>query len=205
MAENNNNDRHEKKKSILEIANETVQWLIFGSILSKKGEGGPPAGPDGKPGVEIPSLPAWAMNAFHFMTTEDEQEYDQAMDRFSTSPDEQMIFFKFKNKLVGEGYDEDHLRLMLVNLSRDWINRKDAKKTNIPDSAVNFINDIVLLKSSYVKQKKLAHEKKFLKKISLGKKIFLWATENKGKALALVFVIPTVVVCLLLTILFSII
>ena len=205
MAENNNDDRHDKKKGMLEIANETIQWLIFGSILSRKGEGGAPTGPDGKPGIEIPSVPSWAMNAFHFLTTEDEQEYDQIMDRFSTDPSEQMVFFNFKDKLVAEGYDEDHLRLMLVNLNRDWLNREDAKKTRIPNSAVNFITDMVLLKSSYAKQKKLAEQKKFLKKITLGKKIFLWMIENKGKALALIIATPTVVICLFLTILFSII
>lgn len=177
MAENN--DPHDKKKSLLEIANETIQWLIFGSILSKKGGEGQKLGPDGKPEIEIPNVPSWAMNLFHFLTTEDEQEYNQILDRFSNNPEEQMLFFKFKNRLIKDGYDEDHLRLMLVNLNRDWINRKDAKKTDIPNSAVNLITDIVLLNGSYSKQKKLAEEKKFLKKTSLGKRSFLFVSKNK--------------------------
>lgn len=177
MAEKNDN-HHEHKKTALEFINETLQWLIFGGIVLKKGET-PKLGADGKPDIEIPHMPSWAMNAFHFLTTEDEQEYNQILDRFSNDSDEQMIFFKFKNKLVKEGYDEDHLRLMLVNLNRDWINRKDAKKTDIPNSAINFIEDIVLLDGRYSQQKKLAEEKKFLKKISLGKKSFLFVSKNK--------------------------
>lgn len=179
MAENTV-DKKEHKKTALEFLNETLQWLLVGTIISRKGGGQQQMGPDGKPEIELPHVPNWAMNAFHFLTTEDEQEYNQILDRFSKDPDEQMIFFKFKNRLIKEGYDEDHLRLMLVNLNRDWINRKDAKKTDIPNSAVNFIEDIALLDGRYSQQRKLAEEKKFLKRLSLGKKSFLFVSKNKA-------------------------
>lgn len=204
MAENTV-DKKEHKKTIIEILNETLQWLLVGSILSKRGGGDQKMGPDGKPEIELPHVPNWAMNAFHFLTTEDEQEYNQILDRFSKDPGEQMIFFKFKNRLVKEDYDEDHLRLMLVNLNRDWINRKDAKKTEIPNSAVNFIEDIVLLNGKYSQQKKLAEEKKFLKKISSGKKIFLWSSKNRAKSIALLISIPVVLICTFFSIIISII
>jgi|GEM_PF-5262907 len=176
----------EKKKTALEIFNETLQYFLFGTIFFRKG------GPTQAGGVpqeaELPKVPAWIVSKFHLLTTEDEQEYDQILDAFNTDPDQQSAFFAFKNRLVAEGYDEDHLRLMLVNLNRDYLNRKDAKKTEIPNSAIEFIRQIVLLDGDYPAQKKLAKEKHFLRKVTRSKRFFLWGREKKLKFLS-VFVI----------------
>lgn len=190
----------EKKKSLIEILNETLQWFVFGGLLFKKGAP-PQTGPDGQSEIEVPKVPAWIMSKFHFLTTEDEQEYDQIMDRFSSEIIDQNIFFAFKNQLVAEGYDEDFLRLMLVNLNRDWLNRKDAKKTDIPNSAIEFITHIVFLNGNYDFQKKLAKEKKFLKKVSAFKKFFIWSLENRGKTLAILALIPVIILALIILIL----
>lgn len=197
MTNENHEDGHKGKKTILEILNETFQWLIFGSILLKKGGGGPlQAGPGEPTNIEIPGIPAWVMSAFHFLTTEDEQEYVQIIDAAEKDPAKQEKFFAFKNNLVQSGYDEDFMRLMLVNLNRDWLNRKDAKKTDISNSAKIFIEQIILLDPDYVAQKKLAKEKKFLKKVTTFKKLFILSRENKLKTVIALILAPFIILSL---------
>jgi hypothetical protein len=193
MADEKNSTKKEggAKSPILEKLFELLQWLFLGGLVLKKGGDRPQAtGPGGQPEIEVPKVPAWIVSKFHLLTSEDEQEYDQIMDRFSTDPEDQMIFFNFKNHLVEEGYDEDHIRLMLVNLNRDWLNRKDAKKTDIPNSAIEFITQIYFLDGDYDAQKRMAKEKKFLEKTSPAKKLFRFAVDYKFETFVGIFMLP---------------
>lgn len=191
MAEQNEKDA--KKKTALEFINETIQWLIFGGILFKKGGGPPQMGPDGQPDVEVPKVPAWIMNAFHFLTKEDEEELVQVLDDFSEKSEDQDIFFEFRKRIVLENYDEDSLRLMIVNLNRDWINRKDAKKTNIPNSARIFLEQLVFLHPDYEAQKEMAIQKGFLEKVTTFKKLFMKAMAHKNRTLLVLILSPFVI------------
>lgn len=185
-------DATKKEKSpMFEKLFELLQWLFLGGLILKKGGQQQSAtGPGGQPEIEVPQVPAWIMSKFHLLTTEDEQEYNQIMDRFSTNPDDQTVFFKFKNRLAGEGFDEDHIRLMLVNLNRDWLNRKDAKKTDISNSAIEFITQIWCLDGDYDAQKELAKERKFLEKTSQAKIFFKWSREHKLETIVGIFLVP---------------
>jgi hypothetical protein len=179
-----------KRKSLLEILNETMQWFIFGGLLFGKNTSSAQAGPGSVAPVEVPKIPAWLLSRIHRLSTEDEQEWDQILDSYDEDPAKQNIFFKFKNDLLAEGYDDDYLRLMLVNLNRDWLNRKDAKKTDIPNSAIIFIKQIVSMGGDYPAQKQLAQEKKFLKKMGGLKKAYLWHQDHKLETIVGLFLIP---------------
>lgn len=192
MAENNNGGQqtaermHEKKfwKRMLE---ENFQWiLIIVSVflgLRKPLEAGE-KGPDGG------EPPRWVYNLFSFIFTIDEQKYVELLDDFSTDVDQQEIFFKFKDDVVAEGYDEDYLRLMMVNVHQDWLNRKDAKTTDIPKSAIIFIEQIVAKNGGYTAQKRIAEEKKFLKKVGGLKQAYLWHKSHKLETIVGLFLIP---------------
>jgi hypothetical protein len=187
-----------KKKSLLEIMNETLQWFIFGGLLFGKGANPSQAGPSGAPQIEVPKIPAWLLSRIHLLSTEDEQEWDQILDSYDEDPTKQSIFFKFKNTLLDEGFDDDYLRLMLVNLNRDWLNRKDAKKTDIPNSAIIFIKQIVSMDGDYPAQRKLSQEKKFLKKTGGTKKAYLWHQRHKLETIVGIFILPIAFILFLL-------
>lgn len=186
---------------MLEILNETMQWFIFGGLLFGKNTSSAQAGPGGVPPIEVPKIPAWLLSRIHLLSTEDEQEWDQILDSYDEDPAKQGIFFKFKNDLLAEGYDDDYLRLMLVNLNRDWLNRKDAKKTDIPNSAIIFIKQIVSMDGDYPAQKKLAQEKKFLKKMGGLKQAYLWHQSHKLETILWIILSPFLLIALIYQIL----
>jgi hypothetical protein len=193
MTENNGRDRTEDhghrdgKKLMANFLLENFQWIgiILAVLLGIRKP--PEAGEKGPNGKEPPR---WVYNLFSFIFTIDEQKYVHLLNDSALNQTQRTAFFKFKNAAVAEKFDEDYLRLMLVNLYQDWLDRKDAKLTDIPKSAIILVEHIASLDGDYAAQKEFAEEMKLLKKVGPLKKAYLWHQSHKLETIVGFFLIP---------------
>lgn len=192
MAENSNGGQqtaervHEKKfwKRMLE---ENFQWVVIIASVILGLRKPPEAGEKGSNGKEPPR---WVYNLFSFIFTIDEQKYVHLLNDPALNQTQRTAFFKFKNTAVAEEFDEDYLRLMLVNLHQDWLDRKDTGATEIPKSAIILIEHIAFMDENYIAQKEFAEEMKLLKKVGSLKKAYLWHQSHKLETIVGFFLIP---------------
>lgn len=192
MADNANNAqgptvRQPDKKFWKRMLEENFQWILIAvsillGIRKPMEVGGKEL--DGK------EPPRWLAHFFPFFFTVDEKKYTQLLDDFDKNPAKQAVFFKFKDKVVAERFDEEHLRLMMSDHFQDWLDREDEKLTKIPRSAAIFIEQIIALDGNYDAQKKLGEEKKFLKKVGPLKAAFRWSRNHRSETIVGFFLIP---------------
>ena len=210
-------EREIKRLPLWEIILENAQTLgiVLGIMLGlrqppKPGE----AGPGGK------EIPGWLLKIFSSLTKEDETEYNLILDSF---PDGGIrpIEAEFRKDFIADGYDETDYRLSLVDLRREYMERlrnpapEDKSggrlaftSITLRDSCTEFFSELLTEsnttstpKEIFERQKKIALDRKILKKTGLLKRIFSWSQRHKLETILWIVLTPFLLVALIYQIL----
>jgi hypothetical protein len=199
-------DHREGKRFLANFLMENFQWIliIFSVILGLRKP--PEAGETAAGGKEIPG---WILKIFSSLTKEDETEFNLILDSFPGGGI-RPVEAKFREDFIADGYDETDYRLSVVDLRREYLERlrnpapedKSGGRLTfaslaLQDSAIAFLSEILAESAKsgtpeeiFERQKKLALERKLIKKVSGLKKAFQWSQHNKFKTLLLLATTP---------------
>jgi hypothetical protein len=211
--EQEHSGNHHEKKFWGRMLEENFQWilLVLSIVLGLRKP--PEAGETGPGGKEIPG---WILRIFSSLTKEDETEYNLILDSY---PDPAILAVEsaFRNNFIREGYDETDYRLSLVDLRREYLERlrnpapedKSGGRLSftpitLRDSATKFLDQLLYEtrvgtpEEVFARQKKIALDRKILKKTGALKRAFHWHESHKLETIVGLFLFPIAAVMFLL-------